>query len=101
MRYPTPATVLMIQGSPRRLRSAETVMRTALVNGSAFSSQARSSSSSALTTPPSAEGSKSQDELLECKRLGEVVVGAEPEPGCFIVEAVGSGQHEDRRPAAR
>ena len=37
MRYPAPATVAMIQGSPRRLRSAETVMRTALVNGSAFS----------------------------------------------------------------
>ena len=36
MRYPAPATVAMIQGSPRRLRSAETVMRTALVNGSAF-----------------------------------------------------------------
>lgn len=30
------------------------VMRTALVNGSAFSSQARSSSVSALTTPPRA-----------------------------------------------
>ena len=37
MRYPTPGTVAMIQGSPSRLRSAETVMRTALVNGSAFS----------------------------------------------------------------
>ncbi len=36
MRYPTPATVAMIDGSPSRLRSAETVMRTALVNGSAF-----------------------------------------------------------------
>src|SRR5438067_13299092 len=44
----------MIQGSPSRLRSPETVMRTALVNGSAFSSHARASSSSALTTPPSA-----------------------------------------------
>ena len=41
MRYPAPATVAMIQGSPRRLRRAETVMRTALVNGSAFSSHAR------------------------------------------------------------
>jgi D-alanyl-D-alanine carboxypeptidase (penicillin-binding protein 5/6) len=37
----------MIQGSPSRLRSAETVMRTALVNGSAFSSHARSKSPSA------------------------------------------------------
>ena len=34
--------------------SAETVIRTALVNGSACSSHARSSSSSALMTPPSA-----------------------------------------------
>src|SRR2546425_684430 len=54
MRYPTPATVAMIEGGPSRLRKAETVMRTALVNGSAFSSQARSRSSSALITPPSA-----------------------------------------------
>src|SRR5215213_3571918 len=55
MRYPTPGTVAMSHGSPSRLRSADTVMRTALVNGSAFSSQARSSSSSALTIPPGAE----------------------------------------------
>ena len=54
MRYPTPATVAMIAGSPRRLRSAETVMRTALVNGSACSSHACCKRSSALTTPPSA-----------------------------------------------
>jgi len=44
----------VVPGSTRRLRSADTVMRTALVKGSAFSSQARSSSSSALITPPSA-----------------------------------------------
>jgi hypothetical protein len=36
MRYPAPAKVAMIPGSPSRLRKAETVMRTALVNGSAF-----------------------------------------------------------------
>ena len=54
MRYPTPGTVAMIVGSPSRLRSADTVIRTALVNGLAFSSHARSNSSSALTTPPSA-----------------------------------------------
>jgi hypothetical protein len=54
MRYPTPGTVAMIHGSPSRLRSADTVMRTALVKGSAFSSHARSRISSALTTPPSA-----------------------------------------------
>src|SRR4028119_2347804 len=44
----------MIPGSPSRLRSAETVIRTALVKGSAFSSHARARRSSALTTPPSA-----------------------------------------------
>src|SRR5437868_10788535 len=54
IRYPTPATVAMIPGSPRRLRSPETVMRTAFVNGSAFSSHACARSSSAPTTPPSA-----------------------------------------------
>ncbi len=41
MRYPTPATVEMTHGSPSRLRSAETVMRTALVKGSACSSHAQ------------------------------------------------------------
>ena len=148
MRYPTPATVAMIQGSPSRLRSAETVMRTALVNGSAFSSHARSRSSSALTTPPSAatstsstancfrverdvaavavdlaaeriqpqtcdlphgwpvvgapavERSEPEHELSEFERLGEVVVGAEPEPGGLVVEPVGRGEHEDRHAAA-
>src|ERR671916_254820 len=118
MRYPAPATVTMIQGSPRRLRSAETVMRTALVNGSAFSSHARSSSSSALTTPPSAatrtsstancfrvsapavERSEAEHEFLEFERLREVVVGAELEPGDLVVEPIGSSEHEDRHAAA-
>ena len=131
------------------MRSAETVMRTALVNGSAFSSHARSSSSSALTTPPSAatrtsstancfrvgrdvaavavdlaaeriqsqtgdlahgwpavrapavECSEPEHELLQFERLGEVVVGAELEPGGLVVEPVGRGEHEDRHAAAR
>jgi hypothetical protein len=30
------------------------------------------------------------------ERLREVVVGAELEPGRFVVETVGSGEHEDR-----
>src|SRR6478735_1761397 len=104
MRYPAPATVPMIQGSPRRLRNAEIVMRTALVNGSAFSSHARARRSSALTTPPSAatrtsstancvllhgwpavgapavECSQAQHELAQGERLGQVVVGAQLEP---------------------
>src|ERR687888_567051 len=100
IRYPTPGTVAMIQGSPSRLRRPETVMRTALVKGSAFSSHARCRSSSALTTPPSAKGSETEHELLELEGLGEVVVGAELEPGDLVVETVGSGQHEDRHPAA-
>ena len=67
MRYPAPGTVAMIQGSPRRLRSAETVIRTALVNGFACSSHARSSSASALTTPPSAATSTSS--TANCLRV--------------------------------
>src|SRR5688572_8168025 len=108
----------MIAGSPSRLRNAETVMRTALVKGSAFSSHARARSSSALTTPPSAatrtsstancfrvgsasvERSEPEHELSELERLREVVVGAELEACGLVVEAVGGGEHEDRHAAA-
>jgi hypothetical protein len=41
------------------------------------------------------ECSEPEHELLEFERLGEVVVGAEPEPGDLVVEPVGSGEHED------
>jgi hypothetical protein len=44
----------MTGGSPSFLRSEEIVTRIALVNGSAFSSHAFSSSCSALTIPPPA-----------------------------------------------
>jgi hypothetical protein len=37
---------------------------------------------------------------LELERLREVIVCAELEPGCLVVEAVGGGEHEDRHPAA-
>ena len=37
---------------------------------------------------------------MEFERLREVVVGAELEPGGFVVETVSSGQHEDRHAAA-
>ena len=37
---------------------------------------------------------------LELERLGEVVVGAELEPGGLVVEPVGGGEHEDRHAAA-
>ena len=62
-----PGTVSITQGSPRRLRSVEIVMRTALVNGSAFSSHARSSRSSALTTPP--RGRISTSSTANCLRV--------------------------------
>ncbi len=35
------------------------------------------------------------------RRLGEVVVGAEPEPGGLVVEPVRGGEHQDRHSAAR
>src|SRR5918997_1131499 len=77
MRYPAPATVAMIQGSPRRLRSPEPVV-----------------------CPPAVERSEPEHEFLEFERLREVVVGAELEPGRLVVETVGRGEHEDRHAAA-
>src|SRR3954468_2980784 len=50
---------------------------------------------------PSVERSETEHELSELERLGEVVVGAELEPGGLVVETVGSGEHEDRHAAAR
>src|SRR5579859_7540860 len=58
-RYPQPTTVSIGSGSPSLRRSLATVTVTVLVNGSAFSSQTRSSRSSALTTAPSATSSSS------------------------------------------
>src|SRR4051794_26943972 len=46
------------------------------------------------------ERSESEHELFELERLGEVVVGAELEPGGLVVEAVGGREHEDRYAAA-
>ena len=43
---------------------------------------------------------KTEHEFLELERLREVVVGAELEPGGFVVEPVGSGEHKDRHAAA-
>jgi hypothetical protein len=39
-------------------------------------------------------------ELAEFERFGEVVVGAELEPGDLVVDPVGGGEHEDRAAAA-
>ena len=36
------------------------------------------------------------DELSKLERFGEVVVGAELEPGGLVVDPVGRGEHEDR-----
>ena len=49
---------------------------------------------------PAVERSETEHELLELEGLGEVVVGAEPEPGGLVVETVGGGEHEDRHAAA-
>src|SRR5215469_15696516 len=59
-RYPPPMTVSMSGGSPSLRRNRITVTATALVNGSANSSQTCSSSCSALITPPSATSSTSR-----------------------------------------
>ena len=123
-------------------------MRTALVKGSAFSSQARSNSVfgaddtafggdedfehgellpgerdvASIAEDLPAEGvhpeardladrgsgvrasaverPQPHDELSKLERFGEVVVGAELEPGSLVVDPVGSGEHEDRHAAA-
>ena len=49
---------------------------------------------------PAVERPEPEHELLELERLGEVVVGAELEPGGLVVETVGRGEHEDRHAAA-
>jgi hypothetical protein len=49
---------------------------------------------------PAVECSEPEHELLQLERLGEVVVGTEPEPGGLVVEPVGSGEHQDRHAAA-
>ena len=41
-----------------------------------------------------------QDEFPQLERFGEVVVGAELEPGGLVVDPVGGGEHEDRNAAA-
>ncbi len=50
---------------------------------------------------PAVERPQPQDEFAQLERLGEVVVGAELEPGDLVVEPLGRGQHEDGHPAAR
>ncbi|OIK00880.1 hypothetical protein BIV25_07100 [Streptomyces sp. MUSC 14] len=49
---------------------------------------------------PAVERSEPEREFLELEGLREVVVGAEPELRRLVVEAVGSGEHQDRHTAA-
>ncbi len=51
--------------------------------------------------PADGRAPEPEHELSELERLGEVVVGAELEPGGLVVEPVGRGEHEDGRAAAR
>jgi hypothetical protein len=50
---------------------------------------------------PAVERPEPEHELSQFERLGEVVVGAEPEPRSLVVEPVRSGEHQDRQAAAR
>src|SRR5439155_20252834 len=49
---------------------------------------------------PAVERPETEHEFLEFERLGEVVIGAELEPGGLVIEPVGSGEHQDRHAAA-
>jgi hypothetical protein len=145
MRYPMPGVFWMACGSPSLRLSRPIVTRTVLVNGSAFSSQARSSRRSALSAPGlalrrassransfgrqiersrvtgcgagerveldsrcgecavlrggSAAGERpdSEDELGEVEGFGEVVVGAEREPGNPVGRRASGSEHQDHR----
>ena len=44
---------------------------------------------------PAVECSETEHELPQLERLREVVVGAELEPRCLVVETVGGGEHQD------
>src|SRR5262249_46982872 len=54
-----------------------------------------------VMSAPAIERSEPEHELAELERLGEVVVGAEFEPGGLVVEPVGGCEHEDRHAASR
>ena len=49
---------------------------------------------------PAVERSESEHELSELERLRQVVVRAELEPGCLVVEPVRGGEHQDRHATA-
>ena len=49
---------------------------------------------------PAVECPEPEHELPQLERLGEVVVGAEPEPGGLVVKPVRGGEHQDRHAAA-
>src|SRR5439155_18962433 len=49
---------------------------------------------------PAVECSEPEHELLQLERLGEVVVGAEFEPGGLVVKPVRGSEHQDRHAAA-
>ena len=49
---------------------------------------------------PAVERPEPEHQLSELERLREVVVGAKLEPGGLVVDAVGSGEHQDRHAAA-
>ena len=49
-----------------------------------------------MVRTPAVERSEPEHELSELERLGEVVVGAEPEPGGLVLKPVRSGEHQDR-----
>ena len=49
---------------------------------------------------PAVKRPETEHELPEFERLGEVVVGAQLEAGCLVIEPVGGSEHEDRHAAA-
>ena len=54
-----------------------------------------------MRAPTAVERAQPQHELAQLERLGQVVVGADLEPGRLVVETIGGREHEDRDAAAR
>ena len=96
IRYPLPTTVSISGGSPSLRRSRVIVTETMLLNGSTSASHTCSSSSSALTSAPSAASERFQDAELLAGQRQRPRAAAGAVPGAVDRE-VASAQDRRRR----
>ena len=96
---PAPLTVSITGGSPSLRRSRSTVIRTELVNGSAFSSQTRSTSSSFDTTRAVGRHQRLEHRELLRGQLDRAPVAGDRAPRGVELD-VARAQHRRARPDA-